>query len=152
MAAIGEVAGVMRGIDSTLTTNIITKILVSPKSYIPYSQLPIEQLTLRVQVALISLQQSFEQDSTKPMMAYLDKVFEARLKSNYDPNVIIRLVDLIAKECIDGVRTALPQNQVLQMLAERRFNLINNQSKLHLANLNLIIAPQERTNPDKELN
>lgn len=131
--------------------NITRRIVGDKITYSSYAGLNYDQVFPRIYPALKAVLASVEAGNSNPLLGMLDAVFEARLRTGYEPNVLLRVIDLVAEQLVEAVLATRPNDPLFASTVRRRIYMLNNQSKLHLANLNLMIPIAERTEIDPDL-
>jgi hypothetical protein len=130
----------------------ITRILLENSGlYGLYASLPYSELLLRVKATLGVALQALESDSSAPLKNHLNRIYTMRLKAGYDPNSMLRLIDLMAREMVATVEAVQPVDKSVVSVLRRRLGFLTSVAKMHLATLNMSIPPEERNEIDPAL-
>ncbi len=146
-----ELVEVLNNVAETVVERVARQLISDKKRFSSYSGLSYEQALQRVYPPVRAVIASVEAGSFNPMMHLMDRIIEARLRTGYEPNVVLRVIDLFADELLKASLEAHPNDPLFATSMRRRLTFLNNQTKLHLANINLSIPIAERTEIDPEL-
>ncbi len=125
--------------------------LTTDSKYGSYNHLSAQQVKQRTIPVTQAIHISIKTGTFSPVAVVLDKIFETRLRAGYEPNVLLRVIDAYSEEISQAVIAARPHEEDVAQTVRRRMNFLANSSRLHLANLNLIIPLSERVELDPEL-
>jgi hypothetical protein len=145
-----ELAKILNDIQDEVAHNVIYK-LATDKKFGFYNQLPGEQLQQRTYPPLKAIVAAVEAGSFGPLQLLLDRIFEQRLRAGYEPNMLLRVIDLFAEEYSKAAIATHPGDETFANIVRRRLTFLNNSCRLHLANLNLAIPIAERVEIDPDL-
>jgi hypothetical protein len=146
-----ELVEILNQLVSDIASRVARRIGRDKRQFSLYANLTEEQIALRIALATHSVIASIEINDAKPLMDFLDKVFEARLRAGYDPNVLLRVVELTAEQIVEAAAWAHPEDQPRIDYLSRKIALFNTSAKLHLVNFNLAIPVEERIMLDPDL-
>lgn len=146
-----QLVGILDQLIDDIATRVSKRISRNKKQFSLYAGLSEEQIAQRIALAVKSVIASIEYNQPTPLMDFLDKVFEARIRAGYDPNVLLRVVELTAEQIIEAAAWAHPEDRPLIDYLRRKINMYNTSAKLHLVNFNLTIPIQERVALDPDL-
>lgn len=145
-----ELAKVLNEVQSEVANNVIRQ-LATDKKFGFYNQLPQEQLIQRTYPPLKAIVAAVEAGNFKPLQGLLDHIFEQRLRAGYEPNMLLRVIDLFSGEYAKAAIASRPADEAFANTVRRRLTFLNNSCRLHLANLNLAIPIAERVELDPDL-
>jgi hypothetical protein len=134
-----------------IATRVSKRISRDKKHFSLYAGLSEDQIAQRIALATKSVIASIEINEPTPLMNFLDKVFEARIRAGYDPNVLLRVVELTAEQIVEAAAWAHPEDRPLIDYLSRKITLFTTSAKLHLVNFNLSIPRNERVALDPDL-
>ncbi len=146
-----ELVGILTQLVDDIATRVSKRIGRDKKHFSLYANLSEEQIAQRIALATLSVIASIKINHPKPLMDFLDKVFEARIRAGYDPNVLLRVVGLTAEQIVEAVAWSHPEDRPRIDYLGRKTALFNTSAKLHLVNFNLAIPLQERIALDPDL-
>ena len=145
-----ELAKILSDVQDKVANNVIHE-LASDKKFGFYNQLPQEQLLQRTYPPLKAIVAAVEAGSFGPLQSLLDRIFEQRLRAGYEPNMLLRVIDLFSGEYVKAAMASRPGDEAFAATVRRRLTFLNNSCRLHLANLNLAIPIAERVEIDPDL-
>lgn len=146
-----ELVEILNELVYDIAARVTKRIGRDKKNYSLYANLSEEQISQRIALAIRSVIESVRVNQPKPLMDFLDKVFEARIRAGYDPNVLLRVVELTAEQIVEAVAWTHPEDRPRIDFLARKISLFNTSAKLHLVNFNLAIPIQERIALDPDL-
>lgn len=146
-----ELVEILNKLVTDIASRVARRIGRDKRQFSIYASLTEDQIAQRIALATHSVIASVEINDAKPLMDFLDKVFEARLRAGYDPNVLLRVVELTAEQIVEAVAWARPEDQPRIDYLSRKIALFNTSAKLHLVNFNLAIPIEERVMLDPDL-
>ena len=146
-----EILEVLHHVSPQVADSLANQVINDPQSFISYRGASHAEMVKRVEPVMEAIIASFDQDNSAPLMGIIDRVFEVRLRTGYEPNVLLRVIDAVVAQCLAAVQAALPNDLNVNTTLRRKLIVYNNQCKLHLANLNLSIPLSERTELDPAL-
>ena len=146
-----ELVVILNGLVNDIALRVARRIGRDRRQFSIYANLTEDQIAQRIALATHSVIASIEVNDAKPLMDFLDKVFEARLRAGYDPNVLLRVVELTAEQIVEAAAWAHPEDQPRIDYLSRKIALFNTSAKLHLVNFNLTIPIEERILLDPDL-
>lgn len=145
-----ELAKILNDIQNEVANSVVGQ-LATDKKFGFYNQLPHEQLLQRTYPPLKAIVAAVEAGSFKPLQGLLDHIFEQRLRAGYEPNMLLRVIDLFSGEYVKAAIASRPGDEAFANTVRRRLTFLNNSCRLHLANLNLAIPIAERIKIDPDL-
>lgn len=125
--------------------------LATDKKFGFYNELSREQLVQRTYPPLKAIVAAVGSGSFAPLQNLLDRIFEQRLRTGYEPNMLLRVIDLFSSEYVKAAIASRPDDEAFASTIKRRLNFFNNSCRLHLANLNLSIPIADRVEIDPAL-
>jgi hypothetical protein len=146
-----ELVSVLRSVIDQVASQVAQQMISDARRFRSYQGLTYEQGLARAYPPIQAIIASVETGTFTPVMTLLDQILEARLRTGYEPNDLLRMIDLFAEELIVACEMARSDDTIFTAMARRRLTFINNHIKLHLANLNLSIPLNERTEIDPVL-
>lgn len=146
-----ELVEILNLLVEDIATRVSKRIGRDKRHFSIYASLSEEQIAQRIGLAIRSVIASIQVNSPKPLMDFLDKVFEARIRAGYDPNVLLRVVELTAEQIVEAAAWSHPEDRPRIDYLARKIALFNTSAKLHLVNFNLAIPIQERIALDPDL-
>jgi len=146
-----ELVEILGQLVNDIASRVAKRIGRDKRQFSLYANLTEDQIAQRIAMATRSVIASIEINDPRPLMEFLDKVFEARIRSGYDPNVLLRVVELTAEQIVEAVAWSHPEDRPRIDYLSRKIGLFNTSAKLHLVNFNLAIPIQERIALDPDL-
>lgn len=146
-----ELVEILNQLVVDIATRVAKRIGRDKRHFSLYANLTEDQIVQRIALATRSVIASIEINDPKPLMDFLDRVFEARIRAGYDPNVLLRVVELTAEQIVEAVAWAHPEDRPRIDYLSRKIAVFNTSAKLHLVNFNLAIPVQERVTLDPDL-
>ncbi len=119
--------------------------------YGSYNMLPYELAVERVKDIMRAITQSVQANSSVQLKEHMQVTLTARLRSGYDPNELVRSVELIALKLGDFALSSLSVDDTTVISIRRRLGFLTTVAKLHIATLNMAIPDSERNEIDPGL-
>lgn len=146
-----ELVEILNELINDIASRVVKRIGRDKRHFSLYANLTEDQISQRIALATRSVVASIEVNDPRPLMDFLDKVFETRIRAGYDPNVLLRVVELTAEQIVEAVAWTHPEDRPRIDYLSRKIALFNTSAKLHLVNFNLAIPIQERITLDPDL-
>ena len=134
-----------------VAVDVSKKLITDKINFEIYSRLSYEQVLERISLILETMIEAIETNKPDPLIKLANQIIETRLRTGYDPNTLLKAINLIAEEFIVAAAATKPDEPYFAQAIRRRLSYIINSSKLHLANLNLTIPIAERNRIDPDL-
>jgi hypothetical protein len=119
--------------------------------YGSYNMLPYELAVSRVKEIMEAIIQSVQANSSVQLKEHMQVTLTASLRSGYDPNELVRAVELIAQKLGDFALSTLSADEATLVSTRRRLGFLTTVAKLHIATLNMAIPDSERNEIDPGL-
>ena len=146
-----ELVEILDQLVDDIASRVAKRIGRDRRNFSLYANLTEDQIAQRIALATRSVIASIEINDPSPLMDFLDKVFQARIRAGYDPNVLLRVVELTAEQIVEAAAWTHPEDRPRIDYLSRKIALFNTSAKLHLVNFNLAIPIHERVALDPDL-
>jgi hypothetical protein len=146
-----QMAEALRAVVDDVAQAVANRILAHKEQYGHYGLLPLHTLHSRALQSLGAILAALEADSYQVLLNQLSGLQQTRLRTGYDPATVLTIMGVINEEILHAVIADNSGNIYLCAALRTKLHLYLNASRLQLARLNMLIAPDERTETDPEL-